>query len=207
MKVTAIILAGGQNRRFGRNKALEPIEGQSLIERVIESIKPLTSQILVVTSPEKTETPFTDKVEVLTDLYPARGPLGGIYTGLQAARSRYSIVVACDMPFLNASLLRHMLELAHDFDAVVPQLDEAKIEPLHAIYARSCLAGMKSMLEQDQLRINSFLKTIRVRYIDKAECQELDPELLSFFNINYRSDLELAMALSSRRRPPAETHP
>ncbi len=207
MKVTAIILAGGRNRRFGRNKALEPIEGQSLIERVIESIKPLTNQILVVTSPEKTETPFTGKVEILTDIYPARGPLGGIYTGLQAARSQYSIVVACDMPFLNASLLRHMLELAHDFDAVVPQLGEAQIEPLHAIYARSCLAGMKSMLEQGQLRINSFLKTIRVRYIDKAECQELDPELLSFFNINYRSDLELAMALSSRRCPPAEMHP
>ena len=198
--MTSIVLAGGKNLRLGRIKALETIGGKKLIERVVERLRPLASQILIVTSREQSELLVTGKAEILVDIYPGKGPLGGIYTGLLASQSSYSIVVACDMPFLNIELLRYMIELSRDFDAVVPRLGEGKVEPLHAIYSKSCLGNMKTRLERNQLGVNPFLNTVRVRYVERAECQRLDPQLLSFFNINYQSDLDRAMALATEGR-------
>ncbi len=133
----------------------------------------------------------------MVDLYPEKGPLGGIYTGLSASSASANIVVACDMPFLNTELLRYMLELAPGFDAVVPRLKEGLVEPLHAIYSRDCQDHLKKLLERNQLGLGPFLKLIRVRYIEQAECQRLDPRLLSFFNINFPSDLDRANALDA----------
>ena len=200
MKVTSIILAGGKNLRLGRSKALETIGGKSLIERVVERLRPLTDRIVIVTSREQPDLAATGEMEVLADLYPGKGPLGGIYTGLLASRSSHSIVVACDMPFLNTELLRYMIGLSGDVDAVVPQLGEGMVEPLHAIYSKRCLDSMKAELERDQLGVNSFLNTVHVRYVERAECQRLDPELLSFFNINYQSDLDRAIALAAENK-------
>ena len=197
MKIAAIVLAGGKSRRLGRNKALETIGGKSLVEYVAERLRPLTNQLLIVTSQEQLDRPVASKAEILVDLYPGKGPLGGIYTGLLASRSSHSIVVACDMPFLNVRLLRYMVELSGDFDAVVPRLGEGILEPLHAIYSKSCLNIMKTQLERNQLGVISFFSAVRIRYVERAECQRLDPQLLSFFNINYQSDLERAIALAA----------
>ena len=199
MKVTAIILAGGKNLRLGRVKATETVGGQQIIERVIERLRPLASQMLIVTAAAGIEFPGTHDAEFLADLYPGYGPLGGIYTGLTASRNPISIVVACDMPFLNTRLLGYMVEQAGDFDAVVPRLDEGTIEPLHAVYSRSCLEKMKERLERKQLSVESFVKKLNVRYIEQAESQRLDPGLLSFFNINYQADLERAIAIEAER--------
>jgi len=195
MKVTSIILAGGKNIRLGRNKALETIDGKILIERVVERLKPLTSQTLVVTSQEQLDLPVIENTEVLFDQYPGKGPIGGIYTGLLAAKSSHSIVVACDMPFLNIELLGYMVELSGPCDAVIPRLEKRMMEPLHAVYSRSCLEGMKDRLERNELAIHSFLRTIHIRYVDLEELKRLDPHLLSFFNINFQSDLDRAIEL------------
>jgi molybdopterin-guanine dinucleotide biosynthesis protein A len=128
-------------------------------------------------------------------VYPHGGPLGGIYTGLLAARFQRSIVVACDMPFLNVDLLQHMISLSRGFDAVVPRLNEKMMEPLHAVYSRGCLNGMREMLEHNDLRVSYFLSGVRVRYVERDECERFDPRLLSFFNINYQPDLDRARAL------------
>lgn len=194
MKVTLIVLAGGKNRRFGRNKALATIGGISLIERVVERLKPQTSQVLIVTSREQPDLPVTCEAEILADVYPGKGPLGGIYTGLLASRSPHSLVVACDMPFLNTELLRYMVKQSRDFDVVVPRLEEGKLEPLHAIYSKDCLDNIKTHLDWNDLRVDSILNTVRVRYVERAECQRFDPQLLSFFNINREVDLDYAIA-------------
>ena len=199
--MTSIVLAGGKNLRLGRSKVLETIGGKSLIEHVVERLSPLTSQMLIVTSGEQFDLPAACKAEILVDLYPGKGPLGGIYTGLTASQSSHSVVVACDMPFLNTELLRYMIEQSRDFDAVVPRLGEGMVEPLHAIYSKSCQGNMKTRLERNQLGVHSFLNTVRVRYVERAECQRLDPQLLSFFNINYQSDLDRAIALAAKSRP------
>lgn len=196
MEMTAIVLAGGKNLRLGRNKALEIVGGKSLIERVVERLEPVANQLLIVTSQEKPDLPLTVRAEVLIDVYPGKGPLGGIYTGLVSSRSSQSIVVACDMPFINTELLHYMIELSQDFDAVVPRLENGMIEPLHAIYSRSCLADMKTRLENNELSITPFLNQLRVRYIEEVECRRFDPQLLTFFNINSQSDLERAIKLA-----------
>ncbi len=199
MEVTSIVLAGGKNLRLGRSKALEVINGRSLIERVIERLAPLASKLLIVTSREQADLPDIPGAEVLMDAYPGSGPLGGIYTGLLASQTTQCIAVACDMPFLNAELLRHMVELSRDFDAVVPRMTNGMIEPLHAIYSRGCRDRMKTRLENNRLGISSFLKEQQVRYIEEAECQRFDPELLTFFNINHPSDLKQAIKLAVER--------
>ena len=200
-KVTSIILAGGKSLRLGRSKALETIDGKSLIECVVERLRPLANQILIVTSQEQSDLPDIFKAEILVDIYPDKGPLGGIYTGLLASRSSHSIVVACDMPFLNIELLRYMIELSGDFDAVVPRLGKGMgVESLHAIYSRSCLDNMKTKLEHDYLQIAPLLSVVRVRYVERAECQKFDPQLLTFFNINCQSDLDRAITLVVENR-------
>ena len=198
MKVTSIVLAGGKNLRFGRVKATEMVGGRTLLERVIERLQPLSRQILIVTSREQLSLFSGYAPEVVADVYPEKGPLGGIYTGLIKAQSAHGIVVACDMPFLSTDLLRYLAEQANDFDAVVPRLGKNKVESLHAVYSKRCLSTIKARLERNELGVNSFLATLRVRYVDKAECQRLDPQLLSFFNINYQADLERAIALAAK---------
>lgn len=199
MEVTSVVLAGGKNLRLGRSKALEVINGRSLIERVMERLAPVASNLLIVTSRQQFDLPTIPGAEVLIDVYPGSGPLGGIYTGLLVSQTAQSIVVACDMPFLNTELLRHMVELSRDFDAVVPRLANGMIEPLHAIYSKSCLDKMKIRLENNQLGITPFLDEMRVGYIEEAECRRFDPELLTFFNINHQSDLEQAIKLAAER--------
>jgi len=198
--MTSIVLAGGKSLRLGRSKCLETINGKSLIERVIERLKAVSSRILIVTSQEQLDLPATCEAEVVVDFYPGKGPLGGIYTGLLASDSSHTLAVACDMPFLNIELLRYIIELSPGFDAVIPRLEEGKIEPLHAIYSKNCLDNMKTQLEHNQLEISRFLNTVRVRYIEQAECRRLDPQLLTFFNINSQSDLDRAIALAAENR-------
>lgn len=198
--MTSIVLAGGKSLRLGKSKCLETINGKSLIERVIERLKSVSSRILIVTSQEQLDLPATCEAEVVVDIYPGKGPLGGIYTGLLASESSHILAVACDMPFLNIELLRYMIELSPGFDAVVPRLGERKVEPLHAIYARGCLDNMKARLEHNQLEISRFLNTVCVTYIERAECQKFDPQLLTFFNINSQSDLDRAITLAAEDR-------
>jgi molybdopterin-guanine dinucleotide biosynthesis protein A len=195
-KVTSIILAGGKNLRLGRNKALEAIDGKTLIERVIERLRPLSNRMLIVIAQGNSDLPVFGDEEVVTDISPGYGPLGGIYTGLLASSSPNNIVVACDMPFLNTGLLRYMLEISGGYDAVIPRLDDGKVEPLHAIYSKSCLDYMKKQMDLNQLKVHSLLKKVRVRYIEGDESRRLDPQLLSFFNVNHQSDLDRAIALA-----------
>lgn len=196
MKISTIILAGGRSQRLGRTKALETIDGKSVIEHVIERLSPQAAQIIIVTSQEQFNLRVACEAEVLVDIYPDKGPLGGIYTGLVAARFPRSIVVACDMPFLNTRLLNYMVELSRDFDVVVPRLENGKVEPLHAIYSKSCLGIIESQLEGGRLETYALLDIASVRYVEQAECQRFDPKLLSFFNINYQSDLDQAIKLA-----------
>ncbi len=198
MEITSIILAGGKNLRLGRSKALEVINGKSLVERVIERLAPLSSRILVVTSGEQFELPGNHPAEIFEDVYPERGPIGGLYTGLMASKSQTNIVVACDMPFLNTELLSYMVGLSSDFDAVVPRVEKGMIEPLHAVYSSNCLSTIGKQMENNHLSIHAFLDKVHVRYIERTESEKLDPQLLSFFNINYQSDLDRAIDLAEK---------
>ncbi|MFC1901291.1 molybdenum cofactor guanylyltransferase, partial [Chloroflexota bacterium] len=166
----------------------------------INRLEPLSERILIVTSSQQTEFPIKGGAEIVVDLEPDRGPLAGIYTGLLESNSPHIIAVACDMPFLNTDLLRYMIEISGDYDAVIPRLDDGKVEPLHAVYSRSCLNEMKIQLEDNRLKVHQLLQAIHVRYIESDESRKLDPELLSYFNINHQSDLDRAVAIAENEK-------
>ena len=111
--VSAVILAGGQSRRLGRDKAVEPIGGIPLIRRVIERVEHVAGEVLVVVADSSRggELPLDPRHQVVLDRYPGTGSLGGIFSGLEAASNPWVIAVACDMPFLNLSLIDRMLAL------------------------------------------------------------------------------------------------
>lgn len=203
MDTSGIILAGGQGRRLGRrNKASEIINHGQLLERVVSKLSFL-EQIIIVTGDGKKALPElkgTPTLKVVTDIYPGKGPLGGIYSGIRASGSRFNLVVACDMPFLNQGLLRYLTQVADNYDAVVLRNGEA-VEPLHAVYSRSCLEPMEKMLEKGNLSVYELFKMVRVRYVETGEMECFDPDHLSFFNINTAQDLELAQKISREREP------
>jgi molybdopterin-guanine dinucleotide biosynthesis protein A len=203
IQVSGVILAGGVSRRLEKNKALERIGGKALIERVIDSLVPLTSEVLaVVARPEQAEAlRLPPSVRVVSDRYPGGGSLGGIFTGLEAAAEPWSVVVACDMPFLNRELLRHLMAQSSNVDAVIPCLG-GQPEPLHALYSKACLAPMERMLRAGQLKIAPLFEAVRVRYVDEETIDRIDPRHLSFFNINTQADLEEARGYF-RQKPPA----
>ena len=192
--MTTIVLAGGKSLRLGRDKALEEIGGQTIIERVLERLSPLDTEIILATAQSNLSLLPDLGVKTVVDVYPGKGPLGGIYSGLKASLSFHSLVVACDMPFLNIALLRYLIELCLAFDVVIPKVDE-KTEPLHAVYSKNCLAPIEAMLKLDRLKIIDLLDAVKVRYVEDAEVEKFDPERLSFFNINSKADLERARAL------------
>ena len=197
--ITAVILAGGRSRRLGRDKAVEPFDGEPLIRRVIRRASEAVSAsqvIVVVADPERTAAlPLDDDHLTAIDVFPECGSLGGIYTGLYASSTEWSLVTACDMPFLSAPLLAHMAGLRDGADAVVPIVD-GRPEPTHALYARRCLPAIEKRLRAGQLKISGFFDDVSVRYVPENDVKLFDPDLLSFFNINRPEDLARAMELA-----------
>ena len=138
---------------------------------------------------------------VETDIYPGKGALGGIYTGVLSSASFHNLVVGADMPFLNPSLLRYLMSLAPGYDVVMPSINR-EIEPLHAIYSRECLEPMRRQIDCGDLTIRHFLHHMKVRYVQENEFAALDPEGLSFFNVNTPADLKKAEALAANFSAP-----
>lgn len=187
--VGAIVLAGGRSTRLGRDKASELLLGRPLLQHVVDRVGEVASEIVVVAAPGQM-LPAVEAAVPMTvaiDAYPGSGPLGGIYTGLVAARAAFSIAVACDMPLLSPTLLAALVARATGVDVVMPVLTYP--EPLHAVYGRGCIEPIRERLESGQLKITNFLGAVRVRYVREDECRAVDRELRSFLNVNTEEDL------------------
>lgn len=197
MDIGSIVLAGGKGLRLGYEKALETVGNKSLIQWVVSALSFFSSDIIIVTAAKQFFPQFIDypKLEIVTDTYLGKGPLGGIYTGLAASDSFYNLVVACDMPFLNQALLDYMIQISTSFDLVVPRVGNM-VEPLHAVYSKGCLAPIECLLKQGNLSIRELFTLVRVRYVEAAEINRFDPKHLSFFNVNTEADLETAREIA-----------
>ena len=190
MEISSIVLAGGKSLRLGHDKVFETVGNQNLLDLVIDRVTPLSGETILVTASNNAliESDTYFGLKMVTDIYPGKGPLGGVYTGLITSSSFCNLVVASDMPFLNPALLRYMMEISTGFDVVVPRIGDL-MEPLHAIYTKNCLEPMEHLLKQDKLSIHRLFPMVKTRYVEADEIETFDPEHLSFFNINTRSDL------------------
>jgi len=196
--VAGVILAGGRSRRLGHDKAFERVGGQPLIERVIFSLSFLDTLLVVTTSRRLPGLAAQlAGVRVVADIKPGLGPLGGIYTGLLSTEASYVLVAGCDMPFLQPRLLKYMLQFRCQFQAVVPRIS-GLTEPLHAVYSRDCLPVIERYLKGERPKVSDTLGALKVRYVEDVEISALDPEHLSFFNINSAADLHRAVELARK---------
>lgn len=190
--ISCIVLAGGEGRRLGTDKAFLRIGGRVLIEGIVEKMAQIGDEVIIVTnSPQRYG---YLEARLVGDIYPGKGALGGLYSGLRAAGNDYGLVVACDMPFLDLRLLRYMILLSPGHDVVIPRVG-GLTEPLHAIYSKECLQPIERLLSAGRLKIIDFFPEVRVRYVEEQEVKLFDPQCLSFFNINTFADLEKARSL------------
>jgi len=197
LDVSSIILAGGKGLRLGQEKTSVIIDDRNLLDWVVSRLSFIDGKVFVVTATEQPRPEFNGypELRVVTDIYPGRGPLGGVYTGLVTSESLYNLVVGCDMPFLNQDLLLYMIRLAQSFDLVIPRW-KGMVEPLHAVYSKGCLSAMEGLLEQGTLSVNKLVSLVKVRYVEAEEIARFDPKHLSFFNINTEADLGIARELA-----------
>jgi molybdopterin-guanine dinucleotide biosynthesis protein A len=198
--MTSIVLAGGKSLRLGRNKSMATVSGKSLIQWVIDRLAAISNEIIIATACGE-EIPCSSSVrsKTVADIYPGKGPLAGIYSGLIASSSPRAIVVSCDTPFLSVGLLEYMIQRCPGADIVVPRMEE-KVEPLCAVYSKDCVNPIRELLEQNLLKIIELYPMVTVRYITQAEIDRFDPEHLSFFNINSQSDLDRARKLADENK-------
>jgi FdhD protein len=179
--VTAVILAGGKSTRMKSNKALLPYSGELFIERIHRQLSELFPEVILVTN-----TPELYRFlpcRMVADEFPGHGSLAGIHAGLKHSKTDYIFVVACDMPYLNNELLRKMVSKADGYDVVIPESDGG-YEPLHAIYRKNCLPAMENALQDGKIKIIDCFDWNKVSVVSRDEIVEVDPEFLSFRNIN-----------------------
>ncbi len=169
-----------------------PLAGKPLIEHVLQRVEGLGDELLITTN--RPEAYAHLGARLVSDSTPGAGPLGGLQTALRAASGKAVLVVACDMPFVERGLLEHMLDMISDADVVIPRKD-GLIEPLQAVYARHCLPAVEKALQKGEQRVVSFFPEVRVLNVEGETLERLDPDELSFFNINTPEDLERAEAL------------
>lgn len=196
MKVTGVIQAGGKSTRMGgRPKALLELGGQRIIERVVEAVAPAVSDLIIVTNTPELYA-FLG-LSMVADVYPDRGSLGGIYSGLKAAAGDAAFTVACDMPFLHPEVVRLVVERAESGDVVIPRVGD-QLETLHAAYAKSCLPHIEERLVAGRLKIVEFFERVRVVEIPEAEVARFRDPAIVFMNVNTPDELDRAREIVAR---------
>lgn len=197
--LSLVIQAGGESRRMGKDKALIPFLGRTMIECVLGRISNLADEVLVTTN--KPESYAFLGLRLVPDVIPGRGALGGLYTALSAAGQPLVAVVACDMPFVSLELLAYERDLLNQggYDAVIPRT-QGGTEPFHAVYQReACLPLVEAVIQADKWRVDAWYASANVRLLSPEETRPYDPQGLAFWNVNTPEELADAerMAMGS----------
>jgi len=194
--LTVAVQAGGRSSRMGSDKALLRLDGIPLIERLLQRVSGLGEEILITTNRPQDYQYLG--LRLASDPEPGGGALHGLHTALEAARGQTVLVLACDMPFVSRPLLEHMLQLAEAADLVVPRRG-GEYEPLHAVYSKGCLPALEAALLQGERRMISFFPSLNLHTVEQEEIDRLDPEGLSFFNVNTPEDLRKAERILAQK--------
>jgi molybdopterin-guanine dinucleotide biosynthesis protein A len=190
---TGIILAGGKGSRINRNKALITLpDGNTFIQRCLDTLEKVFQEILIVTNEKELYGDY--EARVVEDLIKQTGPLGGIFTGLCHSTSYFNFVTGCDMPFPQIGLIELLVDRCRDRDVAIPEIG-GEVEPLFAVYSKNCLPVVFDHLQKRDFKIRHVLTELKVEKIGEKEIDIVDPEHLSFLNINTDKDLKKALLL------------
>ena len=193
MAVTGVIQAGGKSTRMGGEpKALVELGGQRIIERAVDVLGSVLSDLLIVTNTPELYA-FLG-LPMVPDVFPDHGSLGGIYSGLKAAKGDGAFTVACDMPFLKAEVVRLIVSHAGEADVVIPKVGD-QYETLHACYAKACLPHIEAALQAKRFKVIGFFPQVKVLEIAESEVARLADPHLCFMNVNTPDELARARSL------------
>lgn len=205
---SAVILAGGESRRLGAEKSLLEFESRPLICWTVEKLSRTADEVVVVARSkahaERLENIISDtshaktKVTFTWDSVAGFGPVAGLSAGMKKARGKLAFATGCDLPFLSLQVIERLFELADEegYEAAVPVQPNGFFEPLHCVYHREkMLLACERAMEKAERRIHAPLQELCVRRVYVDLLRPLDPDLLTFFNLNTREDLEKARAL------------
>lgn len=184
-KITGVILAGGRNSRFGGEKALAAIDGIRIIDRTIIAMKDVFKENIIIANNEELYKEF--HLKIYPDMVKGKGPLMGIYTALHHS-STDIFVTACDMPFVNASVIRKIVDSLDAFDAVIPRYNE-KLHFIHAVYALRCRNMIKKKIDAGSLGLKNLVEDLNCNFIEEFKFE--DSRLTPFFNMNTPDDFAL----------------
>ena len=179
--ITGVVLAGGESRRMGSDKSLLLLGGAPFIDHSYRCLEALFEEVILVTN-----TPGLYQhlpCRKVPDLYVGQGALAGIHSGVHHARFERAFVVACDMPLLSPAVIRHVCSRAQEAEVVIPRTAMG-IEPLHALYHKSCLPAIEAVLEAGGRKVAGFFPAVKVSEVAPAELEPIDGEGRSFRNIN-----------------------
>jgi FdhD protein len=188
--VTGVILAGGASSRMGRNKALLEVDGSPIIARTYQTLARLFHEVIVVTnSPQDYDFLPCRKVP---DIFLGYGSIAGLHSALAHSSTSHSFVAACDMPFLDATIIRHLCDTQKEgYDAVIP-FSEGGQEPLHAVYSSACTDVFENAIQNGERKILDILNRVNIRQIPYEEVRRIGGQTTSFLNVNTPEEYERA---------------
>ena len=187
------------------------LSGKPLVLHVLDKALHVVNEAVVVVSSDAQRRAFScalhDEVDVTVDRYEKQSPLVGALTGFEKVRGKHSLLLPCDTPFISSRILSLLLDLCINRNAAIPRWPNEYIEPFQAAYhTESALRAAETALEEKKLDLQSMiLHMTRVRYISTLVLRQMDPELLTFFNINTPEDLKRAEAIL--RHKPGKSSP
>jgi len=188
---SAVILVGGAARRAGgREKYFFTFQGKTFIDRLIDTLRGVVDEIVVVArDPGQCERfGHLGDVRCIPDIRRDLGPIGGLHAGALAVHGECVFVVACDMPCIHPGVVRMLFDAATGYDAAIPCWNADMLEPLHAVYRKNAL--LEYLEEHDSLSVRAMIWSLNTRYVGMEEIRKIDPNLLTFTNINNLEDLE-----------------
>lgn len=191
---TGVILAGGCSSRFsGINKAFQRVGANTMLARIHDLFSMMFKEvILVVNEPAL----FLDiDALVVTDIDPSQCALAGLHAGLFHASFDWSYVTACDVPFVSEKIIRYLFAQRRPGKQIIIPKTREGLEPLSALYHKSCMPRIETNLETKVFMIKKFFKSERVRQIPPQTLESLDPDLRFKFNVNTPDDLETARGM------------
>lgn len=183
VKCSAVIVAGGLNSRMGgQNKAFLKIGEKTILSRTLDALQELFDEIVLVTrNPQE----YSDyPVSIATDIYEDRSSLTGIHSGLYHAKNSFVFVAPCDAPFLQVGFIKFLMGTIEPEDDVVIPYHGGHYEPLCAVYSKRCIPKIESQLADKNYRIYDFFESVRLKKISIEQIKTVDPQMLSFFNVN-----------------------
>lgn len=186
---TAIIMAGGDSRRMGQDKANLLLGERTLLQSVSATLQPLFAEVIVSVRLPRPEIYLPQ----VCDDPSHSGPLAGLAAALERASTPWIFVVACDMPFITPAVIEYLALQRADYQAVVPMVGGYP-QPMAAFYAKSCLDEVRAcLLGKGKHSFRALLDKMRVCYVSEAQMQAVDPQLRSFFDLDTPQDVVRAM--------------